>query len=63
MPSMLLQLTQQANAAHKNVLCVNAFCLLTAEYLSVNFVVKWRLENVAGYHAGCEKGVKAHLNN
>jgi hypothetical protein len=54
---------KQANVAHKNVLCINVFCLLTAEYLSVDFVVKWRLQNVAGNHVGCEKSVKAHLNN
>jgi hypothetical protein len=26
-------------------------------------VVKWRLQNVAGNHVDCEKGVKAQLNN
>jgi hypothetical protein len=42
---------------------MNVVSLLTAEYVSVDSVVKWRLQNVAGNHVDCEKGVKAQLNN
>ena len=66
MPSVLLQPTErsylEANATHKHVSCINVLCLLTAEYLSVDSVVEWRLQNVGRNHADCEKG-EADLNN
>jgi len=54
---------KEANATHKNIFFIIVLCLLTAEYLSVDSVVKWTLHNVAGNHVDCEKVVKAHLNN
>jgi len=54
---------KEANATHKNILCINVVCLLTAEYLSVDSVAKWTLQNVAGNLVDCEKVVKAHLSN
>jgi hypothetical protein len=54
---------KEANATHKNILCIIVLCLLTAEYSSVDSVMKLTLQNVAGNHVDCEKVVKAHLNN
>ena len=53
---------KEAHATHKHVLYINVLSLLSAEYLSVDSVVKWRLQNVAGNQADCEKGAKACLN-